>query len=375
MHIDSLELFHVALPLRQPLRTRVKAFQSLETVLVRMRSGEAAGWGEASPGNAPLAGPEWAAGVFACLRDWLAPALCGAALDFGSELEQRLEPFRANRFAKGALDAAWWDLKARLEGQPLHELLGGSPAAIEVGVTFDQMDSPDEFLAAIARALEAGFPRVKLKFRPGWDVRMVDAVRKEFPTGTFHIDCEGALTLAHFDMLCRLDDFNLAMIEQPLGADDLVGHAMLQEAVRTPICLDEGITSVAQAELALELKSCKYMSIKPGRVGGLTPALAIDDLCVDNHVDCWLGAVPQSAIGARIGFALAARPNFTYPADFFPSDQLLEQDLAPPLLPMRDESDEKQRVRLWSEPGIGVEPAADVLEKFCIARTKVDSQT
>lgn len=371
MYIDSIELYHVALPLRQPLQNRGKTFDRLETVLVRMESGGTSGWGEAAPGNAPLAGPEWAAGAFLCLRDFLAPTLVGSGIDMGKEIEERLQPFRGNRYAKGALDAAWWDLKARLEGKPLHVVLGGERQAVAVGPTFDRMDSHEEFLAAIGRAFDDGFQRVKLMFRPGWEVRMVDAVRREYPTQTLHIDCEAALNLSFFDMLCRLDDFSLAMVEQPLAEDDLVGHAMLQEAVRTPICLDEGITTVAQADVALELKSCRFMNLIPGRVGGLTAALAIHDQCLDAHVECWVGAVPQTAIGARIGYALAAKPNCTYPGDYFPSDQVLAADLAPPLLPTRDESDGVQRVHLWQESGIGIEPAGDVLEKYCLAKAKV----
>jgi O-succinylbenzoate synthase len=371
MQIDSIEIFHVGLPLRQPLQTGSRTFDVLETVLVRMQSGPTSGWGEASPGNAPLAGPEWAAGVFGCLRDWLAPALRATAVSSGSDLAERLEPFRGNRFAKAALDTAWWDLQARLQGQPLHQLLGAARPAVEVGVTFDRMESIEDFLGGIRQAFDDGFARVKLKFRPGWDVRMVDMVRKEFPVETIHIDCEGALGLGQFEMLCRLDDFMLSMIEQPLADDDLVAHAMLQEAVRTPICLDEGVTTVAQAEVALELHSCKFMNLKPGRVGGLTAAVAIHDLCHENCVPCWVGAVPQSTIGARHGFALAAKANCTYPADFFRSDQFLQEDLAPPLLPARDPADGKQRIVLWPEPGIGAEPDPALLEKYCIARAQV----
>ncbi len=371
MQIDSIELFHVALPLRQPIEAAGRQFDNLETVLLRMQSGDVCGWGEASPGNAPLAGPDFAAGVFACLRDWLAPAVAGTFVESGDRLAECLAPFRGNRFAKAALDTAWWDLNARAQGQPLHKLIGGQRDAIEVGPTFDQMDSIDEFLELLGQAFQAGFARVKLKFRPGWDVQMVDFVRKEFPAETFHVDVEGALSLDHMEMLCRLDDFDLAMIEQPLPPEDLVGHAMLQETVRTPVCLDESVTTLDQAEMALDLKSCRYISLKPGRVGGLTPAVAIHDACEQNSVACYVGATPQSAIGSRIALALAAKANCTYPADFFPSDQLLQQDLAEPLLPVRDETDGKMRVALWSEPGLGVEPEAELLEKFCIDRVKL----
>jgi O-succinylbenzoate synthase len=230
------------------------------------------------------------------------------------------------------------------------------------------------FHAAISAATEAGFARVKLKFRPGWDVQMVDFVRKEFPMQTFHIDCEGGLGLQHMEMLYRLDDFSLAMIEQPLPADDLVGHAMVQDSVRTPLCLDEGIGSLAQAEMALELHSCKYVNLKPSRVGGLTSAVAIHDICHAHCTPCWVGALPQSAIGARFGFALAAKENCTYPADYFPSDQVLAEDMAEPLLPSRDAADGRQRVRLWSEPGIGIEPDRKLLEKYCLAHVRIGKQ-
>jgi len=368
MQIDAIEIFHIGLPLRN-LSTSGNV---LETVLVAMHGGGATGWGEASPGNAPLAGSEYAAGVFGVLRDWLAPTVVGQSVSTGDDLAKLLERFRGNQFAKAALDTAWWDLNARLQNCPLHKSLGGKRDAIDVGLTFDKMESIDEFLKLIAAATDEGFSRLKLKFRPGWDVRMVDFVRKECATQTIHIDCEGGLHLGHMDMLYRLEDFMLAMIEQPLPADDLVGHAMVQESLRTPVCLDESITSVAQADMAMELKSCKYVNLKPGRVGGLTPAVAIHDLCHENCTPCYVGAMPQSAIGSRIGFALAAKENCTYPADLFRGDQFLAEDVAPPVLSVKDEADGIRRVHLWSEPGIGIMPDTAQLEKFCLARVRVE---
>jgi len=200
---------------------------------------------------------------------------------------------------------------------------------------------------------------------------MVHAVRVDFATETIHVDVEAGLNLGHFEMLCRLDDFGLAMVEQPLPADDLVGHAMLQETVRTPVCLDESITTVAQAEMALELKSCQYMNLKPGRVGGLSAAVKIHDLCRAAGVPCFVGAPPQSAIGARHALALAAKENCTCPADYFPAAEVLETDLAEPLLPERDAEDNILRINLWTEPGIGVEPNTELLEKHCLAQATI----
>lgn len=371
MRIDSIEMFHVALPLARPLSTPAGPCDKLQTVLVRIDSGEAVGWGEASPGSAPVAGEEWAGGVFGCLRDWLAPAVVGRAVDSGAALQELLDGFRGNRFAKAALDTAWWDLQARLAGKPLHEMLAGQREAVEVGVGFDQMESIDEFFRVIAAAFEAGYKRVELKMRPGWDINMLNAVRHEFPAEDIHADVEGALRLQQMDILHRLDDFMLTMVEQPLAADDLVGHAMVQETIRTPICLDESITTLEQAEMAIELKSAQYVNVKPGRVGGLTPAIQIHDACRDANIPCWVGAMPQSAIGARAGIALATKENFRYPADFFPPGETIEQDLAEPLAPVRDGAEGTLRVPLWSEPGIGVEPDAKLLEQFSLARAKV----
>lgn len=370
MHLEAVEIFQVALPLRRPMATPCGRQETLETVLVALHSQGMVGWGEASPGNAPLRHAEWAAGAFAMLRDFLAPAVVGQNLAASGDLAQRLAIFGGNPFAKAALDGAWWDLNARLHRQPLHQFLGGKRDSVEVGPTFDRMASIDDLIVSIAQAVDAGFSRVKLKLRPGWDINMVDFVRKEFATLALVVDCEAGLNLSQTDLLHRLEDFSLDMIEQPLAADDLVGHAMVQESLRTPICLDESIATPAQAAMALELHSGQCVNLKPGRVGGLTPAAAICDLCHDACVPCLVGAMPQSAIAGRIAFALAAKENCTLPADYFPSDRILAEDIAEPLLPVQDPADGRQRVHLGGQAGIGVEPHRTLLEKFCVRRAR-----
>lgn len=367
MKIDAVDIYHVALPLKRPLPVRGAKLERLESVLVRLRSGDAFGWGEAAPGTAPVFGHEFAAGAFAAIRDWFGPRVAGTAVDSGQHLEQRLASFRGNSFAKGALDIAWWDLRARQQGQPLWKALGGTREAVEIGPVFDEMESVEGFFGLIREAMEAGYARVKLMFRPGWDVRMVDAVRKEFPVYPFHVDVEGELTLGHMDMLCRLDDFDLAMVEQPLSPDDLVGHAMVQEAVRTPICLDESVTCLSQAEMALELKSCRYINLKPDRVGGLTAAVAIHDAAAAQSIPCWVGAMPQTGLGTRAGLALASKPNCTYPADWLPLDEYVDADLFEPLVPTRDDNG-TMRVTLGIEAGLGVTPDETRLEQVTVAR-------
>ena len=168
MHIDAIDVFHVALPLREPQPTPWgRPLKRLESVLVRITSGGVSGWGEASPGSAPLAGPEWASGVYGCVRDWLAPLLVKTGLQSGQELQERLATVQGNRYAKAALDTAWWDLHARLLGQPLHEVLGKTRDAVEIGASFDRMETIDQLFEALGKAFGAGYSRVELKFRPG----------------------------------------------------------------------------------------------------------------------------------------------------------------------------------------------------------------
>jgi o-succinylbenzoate synthase len=365
MRIDSVDLYHVAMPLIQPWRTAYGDDHVAESVVLRMKSGALEAWSESSPLAAPCYSAEWAGGVFTCVRDWLAPALVGQYIESGADLQQRLAHFKGNYFAKAALDNAWWILEAKRRGLPLHRLLGATRDRADVGADFGVMDSIGELIVALRGAVEAGYPRIKLKFRPGWDLSMLRAVRQEYPEVALHIDCNAAFRMRHFDLLCQLDDFNLAMIEQPLAADDLIDHARLQQAIRTPICLDESVSSVEQAEQAIDLGSCRWMNIKPGRVGGLTNAVAIHDLCREAKIGCWVGGMLESAIGARICVALAMLDNFTYPADIFPSSRFYHEDLGRPALELTRSPEGCPQVAASDEPGLGVEPDAELLRRYC----------
>ena len=279
MKIDRIELFHVAMPLIYPWRTAYGEDTAIHSVLCRMSSGSVDAWGESTPLAAPCYSPEWGGGIFATARDWLAPALIGKHIESGEKLQRELGLFKGNFFAKGILDSAWWALQSKVIGTPLHRLMGATRDVVPVGADFGVMDSVDDLLSQIGSAVADKFPRVKLKFRPGWDVPMLEAVRRQHPTHPIHIDCNSGYRLTDLDLFRRVDDFNLAMIEQPLQFDDLVDHAALQAQIRTPVCLDESLTSLRRAEQAAELKSCRYINIKPARVGGITNAIAIHNAC------------------------------------------------------------------------------------------------
>ncbi|MEX2187277.1 MAG: o-succinylbenzoate synthase [Pirellulales bacterium] len=367
MLIDSIHLHHVRMPLVEPWRTAYGEDAAIESVLVRMTSGTHEAWAETSPLAAPCYSPEFATGAFALLRDWLAPAIVGQEIESGEALQRRLGHFKGNPFAKAALDNAWWVLEAARRGVPLHRLLGATRDRVSVGADFGVTDSIDELLGKIAAAVERGFPRIKLKFRPGWDIPMLLAVRKEFPATTIHIDCNSGYTLDDVELFRRVDEFDLAMIEQPLAHDDVVDHGKLQAQIRTPICLDESITSLARARQAIELGSCRYVNVKPGRVGGLTQAVAIHDLCREAGIPCWVGGMLESAVGARICVALAMLGNFTYPADIFPSRRFYTEDLSQPDVELVVDESGVPSVVAPDVPGIGAAPRAERLAVCTVA--------
>jgi O-succinylbenzoate synthase len=335
MRIDRIELYHVAMPLIYPWRTAYGEDAAVHSVLCRMLSGGASGWGESSPLAAPCYSPEWAGGVFSVVRDWLAPAVIGRDVHSGEQLQQQLALFKGNPFAKAVLDTAWWSLACNQSGTPLHIALGATRNEVPVGADFGIMDSVGELLDSVDQAVAAGFARIKLKFRPGWDVDMVRSVRSRHPRLPIHIDCNSGYSLNDLRMFQQLDEFQLTMIEQPLAHDDLVDHATLQSMIATPICLDESITSVRRAEQAIALQSCRYVNVKPGRVGGLTNAVRIHDICRDDGIPCWVGGMLESATGAAHCTALAMLDNFTYPADIFPSSRFYHEDLSDPPLELR----------------------------------------
>ena len=248
--------------------------------------------------------------------------------------------------------------------------MGGRRNIIDVGADFGIMDSLDDLIENIGKANDAGFKRVKLKFRPGWDLEMVQAVRSTFPKLTIHVDCNSAYRLTDEPLFRKLDQFDLAMIEQPLTHDDLADHAVLAKSIQTPICLDESITSVDRARHAIEMECCRWVNIKPGRVGGLTNARAIHDLCRDANIPCWVGGMLESAVGSSLCIALATLSNFSYPADIFPSSRFYKEDLADPPVELTDTNGYPQ-VIASEDPGIGPEPVADRLERCCLQRAVV----
>ena len=370
MRIDRIELFHVAMPLIYPWRTAYGEDAAIHSVLCRMSSGSVCGWGESAPFAAPCYSPECAGGLFLVARDWLAPALIGQDVSSGDDLQQRLVMFKGNPFAKAALDTAWWSLHSRIENKPLHQLFGATRTEVPVGADFGVMDSIDELVSSVGKAIDEGFPRIKLKFRPGWDVPILEAVRAQHPDHPIHIDCNSGYRITDLELFRDIDRFRLEMIEQPLQHDDVLDHAELQRSIQTPVCLDESISHPRHVEQAIRLQSCRYVNIKPGRVGGLTNALAIHNRCAAAGIPCWVGGMLESATGSALCVALAMLDNFTYPADIFPSSRFYTEDLSDPPVELIRSSEDVPSVRALDQLP---EPHPQRLEQLTIQHASIKS--
>lgn len=366
MVIDGIDIYHARLPLAFVWKTSYGNQLYTDTILVRMQGQGLHAWGESCPPYIPNYSAEHTVATFHTLREHLAARIVGQDIASASDLLDRIAFVKGNQFARAALDIAWWVLEARRQGVPLHAALGGKGDAVAVGADFGVQDSLDILMRKIQGAIDAGFPRIKLKFRPGWDLDMVAAVRSTFPTFTFHIDCNAVYTLADADLFRALDRYHLAMIEQPLADDgmSLVNHADLQERIETPICLDESAQSLEHVRAAIRLRSCKVVNVKMARVGGLTASREIQALCAQHAIPCWVGGMLESAIGGAICAELATLPNFTDPGDIFPSSYFYRNDVGKPEIVLSGRGE----VATSRVPGILQAPDPELLEQWTVDR-------
>lgn len=364
MKIERLDIYWARLPLAFVWKTSYADQRHSDTILVRLEGGGQHAWGESCPVLIPSYSAEHTLATFHTVREHMAPRIIGQEIETSRDLLDRLAFIKGNEFARAALDIAWWVLDAKRRGVPLHAALGGTADHVRVGADFGVQDSFDILLGKIQGAIDAGFPRIKLKFRPGWGLEMVEAVRSTFPRFTFHVDCNAAYTLADVDLFRALDRHGLAMIEQPLEDDgmSLVNHADLQRQLETPVCLDESAQSLAHVRAAIRLGSCRVVNIKMGRVGGLTASREIQALCAEHGIPCWVGGMLESAVGGAICAELATLPNFTYPGDIFPSSYFYNDDLGKPEIVLSGPGE----VAVSQVPGIAQEPDPSLLEQWTV---------
>ena len=355
--VDALEIRRVSLPLVEPFRTSFGVELERHAVLVRVLGTGPDGWGECVAMTEPLYSSEYADGAARVLRDHLAPRIVGRRLA-AEDVSDALGAVRGHPMAKAAIEMAVLDAELRAEGRSLADRLGATRDRVPSGISIGITASVDELLALVSSHLDSGYLRVKLKIQPGWDLDPVRAVRERFGEDlALQVDANGAYTLDDAEHLANLDAFDLLLIEQPLAEDDLTGHAELARRMRTPVCLDESITSAARAAEAITLGACSVVNIKAGRVGGYLEAVRVHDVCLAAGVPVWCGGMLETGLGRAANVALAALPGFTRTGDLSASSRWFAEDLTVPL------ELEDGHLAVPAGPGLGVEPRADVLAR------------
>jgi O-succinylbenzoate synthase len=357
MRIDRVDLRIVRLCLVRPFQTSSSRKSYLDHILVRVEAGGVVGWGECASPSDPYYCPETTETCWHLLKDFLAPAVLGREWCTIDEVVALYRPVKGNRFAKAGLEMACWDAMARSTGVPLYALLGGTLSEILSGVSLGIERRIEVLFDQIARYLEEGYRRIKLKIAPGWDVDVIQRVRERYPDVLLQVDANSAYTLEDLPTMQSLDEFGLLLIEQPLAHDDIVDHARLQAELQTPICLDESIHSADDARKALELGACRVINIKVSRVGGLLEAKRVHDYCHVRGVPVWCGGMHEFGVGRAANVAIASLPGFTLPGDVSGSDKYYAEDVVePPILARRG------AIAMFEGPGLGVVPVAERVE-------------
>jgi O-succinylbenzoate synthase len=361
MRLEHVELRRIHLPLVAPFRASIGTLHHRDVLLVHVVADGADGWGECSAFGEPFYSYEYTDGAHDVITRHMLPLLFAHGDVSAEAVTGILAPVRGHPMAKAAVEMAVLDAELRTQGRSFGDYLGASRAEVDCGVSVGIHERVEDLLRTVEGYLADGYKRIKLKIEPGHDVEDVRAVRKQFGDILLQVDANTAYTRADAQHLARLDEFALLLIEQPLPEEDVQGHAELAKVVRTPICLDESITSAAAAEDAIKMGACSIINIKAGRVGGYLEARRVHDLCAANGVPVWCGGMLETGLGRAANVALAALPNFTLPGDTSASGRYYAQDIVEPFV-LRNGT-----LAVPTGPGLGVTPLEDELERFTVA--------
>ncbi|TMC02258.1 MAG: o-succinylbenzoate synthase [Chloroflexi bacterium] len=369
MRLLALELRRVLMPLVAPFRTAFGVQSEREALLVRATTTEGHGWGECVAQSEPAYSSEFVLGCELVIERHLAPRLFRRPRLAAADVAGALAGVSGHRMAKAALEMAVLDAELRSRGVSLASHLGGVRERVPAGVSLGIQGSVDQLLQVVEDHLERGYRRVKLKIEPGWDAEPVRAVRERFgPDLALQVDGNGAYRRCQADQLLALDDLGLLLIEQPFPEEQVLAHAELAREIRTPVCLDESITSAETADAALQLGACRVVNVKPGRVGGHLEAVRIHDLCQRRDVPVWCGGMLETGLGRAANLALAALPGFTLPGDLSASRRYYHRDVTPPF------ELEDGCIRVPDGPGLGVEPVPAILDEVTVARRVLEPE-
>jgi O-succinylbenzoate synthase len=367
MRIDGIILRELHLPLVRPFETSFGVTSERRILLAEIRSEGLTGWGECTAGERPFFSGETTDTAWQVLVNELGPMLASETPEHGGDCPRIFKRVRGNPMAKAALENAIWDLEAQREGLSISTLLGGVRETIPCGVSLGIQSSIPELLAIIERELDAGYQRIKLKCKPGWDVEVFERVRNRWPEITLSCDANSAYKLRDADHISSFDAFDLLMVEQPLWHDDFYYHSMLQKRLNTPICLDESIRNRRDALAAIEMESCRIINIKLGRVGGFSEAIAVHNAAQERGIPVWCGGMLESGIGRAHNIALSTLENFTLPGDVSASARYWKEDIIEPEVTVS----EKGEIAIPDTPGRGYEVRYDLIERLTVRKESV----
>jgi O-succinylbenzoate synthase len=364
MKISRVTLREIQMPLLHPFETSFGIATLRRILLLEAEVDGVSGWGECVAGENPFYSPETIDTAANILKNFIWPILKGHEFASANEIWGLLERIRGHNMAKGAIESAVWDAEAKQKSIPLWKLLVGTRLELPTGVSIGIKPSLDALAEAVAKELAAGYQRIKIKIKPGWDAEPVRMLRERFPRIRLMVDANSAYRLADLPLLQQLEGYHLMMIEQPLGWDDIFSHVELQRHLQTPICLDECIHEVDHARAAIELGACRIINIKLGRVGGHNRVRAIHDLCRQHSIPVWCGGMLESGIGRAHNIALSTLTNFTLPGDVSASRRYWKEDIIEPEVEVTPQG----TILVPQGPGIGYAPRLDRIEKLTVAK-------
>jgi len=367
MRIDAIFLRELRLPLVKPFQTSFGTTTDRRILLVELQAEGLTGWGECVAGEHPYFSDETVDTAWLVIQQELAPMLANAELPHAGKVPSIFRQVRGHRMAKAALENAVWDLEAQMKGIPLASLLGGTRETIDCGVSIGIQPSLEQQLAEVEKEIEAGYQRIKLKCKPGWDVKVFEAVRHRWPDIMLSCDANSAYRLNDADHIVTFEEFNLLMIEQPLWADDFYFHSMLQKRLETPICLDESIRNRRDALAAIEMESCRIINIKCGRVGGFSEAIAVHNAAQERGIPVWCGGMLETGIGRAHNIALSSLDNFTLPGDVSASKRYWKEDIIEPEVTVSS----KGEIVVPDTPGRGYAVRTDLVERLTVRKEEI----
>ena len=369
LQLERIELREIELPLKSPFETSFGRTTRRRILIVRVFDKDgASGYGECVAAEGPFYNHETVDTAWLITTKYIAPLLTRATVTSAAQVYGALARIRGNNMAKAGVEAAIWDLEAKLAGRPLWQHLGGVRDEINCGVSIGLQETPEKLLEKVAHELESGYQRIKIKIKPGQDVKLVEAIRSRFPSITLSVDANSAYSLnGDLKIVKQLDEYDLLMIEQPLAPGDLVDHAKLQREIKTSICLDESIVSPSDARHAHELGSCRIINIKLGRVGGHSQVQLIQAYAMEHGIPVWCGGMLEAGIGRAHNIALSTLPGFTLPGDVSASARYWEEDIIEPPVIVSPQG----TIQAPAGPGIGYEVNESRVDAVTVRRENV----